>query len=75
MQNTGIIQLSWPSVSVVIVFHNEGWSPLMRTVHNVINTTPKQYLHEVVMIDDGSMKGKEAKLDLSLLNQITLICV
>ena len=46
-------------VSVVIVFHNEGWSPLMRTVHSVINSTPLQYLHEIVMIDDGSKKGKE----------------
>ena len=46
-----------PVTSVIIVFHNEGWSPLMRTVHNVINNTPKELLHEVVMIDDGSKKG------------------
>ena len=46
----------------------------MRTVHNVINTTPKQYLHEVVMIDDGSMKGKKANL-IKPLNQITLIFI
>nr|CAB3248256.1 N-acetylgalactosaminyltransferase 7-like [Phallusia mammillata] len=45
-----------PSVSVIVVFHNEGWSPLVRTVHNVINNTPKEYLHEIVMIDDGSHK-------------------
>jgi len=45
-----------PSVSVVIVFHNEAWSPLMRTVHNVINNSPKELIHEIVMIDDGSKK-------------------
>ena len=45
-------------VSVILVFHNEGWSPLMRTVHNVINFTPAEYLHEIIMIDDGSNKRK-----------------
>ncbi|XP_074554714.1 N-acetylgalactosaminyltransferase 7-like [Halichoeres trimaculatus] len=42
--------------SVVIVFHNEGWSTLMRTVHSVIKRTPRRYLAEVVMIDDFSNK-------------------
>lgn len=43
--------------SVVIVFHNEGWSTLMRTVHSVIKRTPRRYLAEIVMIDDFSNKG------------------
>lgn len=43
--------------SVVIVFHNEGWSTLMRTVHSVIKRTPRRYLAEIVMIDDYSNKG------------------
>ncbi|KAK5866660.1 hypothetical protein PBY51_020832 [Eleginops maclovinus] len=42
--------------SVVIVFHNEGWSTLMRTIHSVIKRTPSQYLAEIVMIDDFSNK-------------------
>uniref|UniRef100_A0A672IHW7 Polypeptide N-acetylgalactosaminyltransferase n=1 Tax=Salarias fasciatus TaxID=181472 RepID=A0A672IHW7_SALFA len=42
--------------SVVIVFHNEGWSTLMRTVHSVIKRTPRRYLAEIVMIDDFSNK-------------------
>ena len=44
--------------SVVIVFHNEGWSTLMRTVHSVIKRTPRKYLAEIVLIDDFSNKGK-----------------
>uniref|UniRef100_A0A3Q4GT64 Glycosyltransferase 2-like domain-containing protein n=1 Tax=Neolamprologus brichardi TaxID=32507 RepID=A0A3Q4GT64_NEOBR len=43
--------------SVVIVFHNEGWSTLMRTVHSVIKRTPRRYLAEIVLIDDFSNKG------------------
>lgn len=45
-----------PSASVIIVFHNEGLSVLMRTVHSVINRTPPQFLHEVVLVDDYSDK-------------------
>ncbi|XP_049426487.1 N-acetylgalactosaminyltransferase 7 isoform X2 [Epinephelus fuscoguttatus] len=43
--------------SVIIVFHNEGWSTLMRTVHSVIKRTPRRYLAEIVMIDDFSNKA------------------
>ncbi|XP_065342974.1 N-acetylgalactosaminyltransferase 7 isoform X1 [Cloeon dipterum] len=46
-----------PRASVVLVFHNEGWSTLMRTVHSVINRTPPQFLEEVLLVDDFSDKG------------------
>ncbi|KAJ8382959.1 hypothetical protein SKAU_G00037370 [Synaphobranchus kaupii] len=42
--------------SIIIVFHNEGWSTLLRTVHSVIKRTPSRYLAEIVMIDDYSNK-------------------
>lgn len=45
-----------PSASVIIVFHNEGFSVLMRTVHSVINKTPPQFLHEILLVDDFSEK-------------------
>ncbi|XP_077996791.1 N-acetylgalactosaminyltransferase 7-like [Glandiceps talaboti] len=47
---------SLPSIGVIIVFHNEGWSTLLRTVHSVFNRTPARLLREVVMVDDYSNK-------------------
>ena len=46
-----------PRVSVIIVFHNEGWSPLLRTVHTVIKQSPPEVLGEIVMVDDFSAKA------------------
>ncbi|XP_023931769.1 N-acetylgalactosaminyltransferase 7-like [Lingula anatina] len=45
-----------PTASVILVFHNEGFSTLVRTVHSVINTSPPHLLREVVMVDDFSDK-------------------
>lgn len=44
------------SVAVILVFHNEAFSTLMRTVHNIFNYSPEELLKEVVLIDDGSNK-------------------
>ncbi|XP_035667621.1 putative polypeptide N-acetylgalactosaminyltransferase 9 [Branchiostoma floridae] len=43
-----------PAVSVIICFHNEAWSTLMRTVHSVLRTAPSELLTEVIMVDDDS---------------------
>jgi len=43
-----------PHASVVIIFNNEALSALLRTVWSVLDRTPKDILHEVILVDDGS---------------------
>lgn len=46
-----------PKASVVIIFTDEAWSPLLRTVHSVVNRSPPEHLLEVVLVDDFSQRG------------------
>jgi polypeptide N-acetylgalactosaminyltransferase len=45
-----------PTVSVIIIFTNEAWTPLLRTVWSVLDKTPPEYLHEIILVDDFSDK-------------------
>ncbi|XP_063537230.1 polypeptide N-acetylgalactosaminyltransferase 3-like [Cydia strobilella] len=65
-----------PTATVIIVFHNEAWSTLMRTVMSVIMRSPKQLLKQIILVDDASERrylGKELDGAISNLDKVEII--
>jgi len=43
-----------PSASIIICFFREDFSVLLRTIHSVINRSPRKFLREIILVNDKS---------------------
>lgn len=51
---TKVYRKDLPKASIIIPFHDDDWSLLMRTVHSIIRYSPMEFVEEIILVDDYS---------------------
>ncbi|CAG5117618.1 unnamed protein product [Candidula unifasciata] len=52
---------SLPTAGIVLIFVDEMWSALMRTIYSILDAGPEELISEIILVDDASQRDHLGK--------------